>query len=283
MTDQGLTGARKPVMRLWGVLQRVWNLIGDKNLGLISAGVAFWAILSVFPGLAATIALWGVIGDPELALQQLAAFQAVLPGDVYTLIAGQLDALSTADGLTLGWASVLSFVLALWSARAGVAALIQGLNAIHGVPNRSGVAHAARALFLTLCLIGVVLVAMACIVVMPVVLAFFPLGPWASAGVEALRWGVGLAVLLVGFSLLHRVGPNLRTRMPGMVSAGTVFAAAGWVAASVGFSIYLQNFGTYNEVYGSIGAVMAMLMWLFLSAFMVLLGAALDVSLRQVT
>ena len=282
MTDHTTTPDPSRSIRAWRVLKRLWQLIDDKNLGLISAGVAFWAILSVFPGLAATIALWGVVGDPELALQQLAAFQAVLPGDVYTLISGQLEALSMADGLTLGWASVLSFVLALWSARAGVAALIQGLNAIHGVPNRSGVAHAARALFLTLSLIGVVLVAMACIVVMPVVLAFFPLGPWAGAGVTVLRWGIGLAVLLVGFSLIYRVGPNLRNRtLPRFVTAGTVFATGGWVAASVGFSIYLQNFGTYNEVYGSIGAVMAMLMWLFLSAFMVLLGAALDASLRR--
>ncbi|MEL7093122.1 MAG: YihY/virulence factor BrkB family protein [Pseudomonadota bacterium] len=257
---------------------RVLKLTLEKNLSLIAAGVAFWAVLSVFPGLAALIALWGVVGDPMLALAQLDSFSAVLPADVYRLIAAQLCALAEADGLTLGWASVLSVLLALWSARTGVAALIQGLNALHGVPNRTGPLHALWALVLTFCLTGVLLVAMACIVVVPVVLEFVPLGPLAGLAVGVARWGVGVSVLLVGFSLIYRFGPRRMAQRPSFFSPGTVFAAAAWVGVSVGFSVYLQNFGTYNEVYGSIGAVMAMLMWLFFSAFAVLLGAAVDVA-----
>ena len=257
---------------------RVLSLMSEKNLSLIAAGVAFWAVLSVFPGLAALIALWGVVGDPMLALAQLDSFSAVLPADVYRLLATQLRALASTDGLTLGWASALSVLLALWSARTGVAALIQGLNALHGVPDRTGPLHALWALVLTFCLTGVVLVAMACIVVVPVVLEFFPLGPLAGLAVGVARWGVGVSVLLVGFSLIYRLGPRRMAQRPSFFSPGTVFAAAAWVSVSVGFSIYLQNFGTYNEVYGSIGAVMAMLMWLFFSAFAVLLGAAVDVA-----
>lgn len=270
--------ARVAAVPAIAALLRVYDLISQKQLGLIAAGVAFWAVLSVFPGLAALIALWGVVGDPVLALTQLESFRAVLPGDVYTLMAGQLQALAATDGLTLGWASGLSFGFALWSARAGVSALIQGLNALHGVPNRTGPLHALWALLLTLCLIGVVLVAMGCIVVLPVVLAFVPLGPAAGLGIGLARWGVGLAVLLVGFSLIYRLGPTAGAQVPGIFSRGTLFAVGAWVAASAGFSAYLQNFGTYNEVYGSIGAVMAMLMWLFFSAFVVLLGAAVDVA-----
>lgn len=265
----------------WRALRQLFRIIDEKNLGLISAGVAFYAILSVFPGLAATIALWGLVGDPGFALTQLQEFQALIPGDVYRLLAGQLARLSTADGLTLGWASVLSFGLALWSARAGVAALIRGLNAIYGAPNRSGIAHYLRALLLTFSLMGVVLVAMACIVILPVILTFVPLGAWAVFGVEVLRWVVGIGVLLAGFALIYRLGPNLGQARPRLISPGVVFAAAGWVGASIGFSIYLQNFGTYNEVYGSIGAVIAMLMWLFISAYLVLLGAALNAELAR--
>ncbi|WP_299294931.1 YihY/virulence factor BrkB family protein [uncultured Tateyamaria sp.] len=265
----------------WRAIQHVFRLMDEKNLGLISAGVAFYAILAVFPGLAATIALWGIVGDPALALEQLEEFRAVIPADVYRLLAGQLIKLSTTDGLTLGWASLVSFGFALWSARAGVAALMRGLNAIYDAPNRSGISHYARAFLLTGSLIGVLLVAMACIVILPVILAFVPLGPWAGFGIEVLRWGVGISVLLVGFAVIYRLGPNLKGKRPKLISPGAIFAAVGWIAASVGFSIYLRNFGTYNEVYGSIGAVIVMLMWLFISAYLVLLGGALNAELAR--
>ena len=265
----------------WRAGRHVFRLMDEKNLGLIAAGVAFYAILAIFPGLAATIALWGIVGDPALALTQLEEFRAVIPGDVYRLLSGQLIKLATTDGLTLGWASVLSFAFAFWSSRAGVAALMRGLNAIYDAPNRSGLSQYIRALLLTASLIGVLLVAMACIVVLPVVLRFIPLGPWTGFGIDVLRWVVGVGVLLVGFALIYRLGPNLTGQRPRLISPGAIFATVGWVAASVGFSIYLRNFGTYNEVYGSIGAVIVMLMWLFISAYLLLLGGALNAELAR--
>ena len=265
----------------WRAARHVLHLNEEKRLGLIAAGVAFYAILAVFPGIAATIALWGIIGDPALALAQMEEFQALIPADVYRLLAGQLVKLSTTDGLTLGWASLLSFGFALWSARAGVAALMQGLNAIYDAPNRSGLSHYVRALLLTLSLIGVLLVAMGCIVVLPVVLAYLPLGPWANLGVELVRWFVGIAVLVAGFAVIYRLGPNLQGARPRLISPGALFAVVGWLAASTGFSVYLQNFGNYNEVYGSLGAVIVMLMWLFISAYLVLLGGALNAELAR--
>ncbi|WP_299283322.1 YihY/virulence factor BrkB family protein [uncultured Tateyamaria sp.] len=265
----------------WRAITHVFRLMDEKNLGLIAAGVAFYAILAIFPGLAATIALWGIVGDPGLALVQLEEFQAVIPSDVYRLLAGQLVKLATTDGLTLGWASLLSFGFALWSARAGVAALMRGLNAIYEAPNRTGLSHYIRALMLTGSLIGVLLVAMACIVIIPVILAFFPLGPWAEFGIDVLRWVLGVGVLLIGFAIIYRLGPNLKGQRPKLISPGAAFASVGWLMASVGFSIYLRNFGTYNEVYGSIGAVIVMLMWLFISAYLVLLGGALNAELAR--
>ncbi|MEM6339625.1 MAG: YihY/virulence factor BrkB family protein [Pseudomonadota bacterium] len=262
-------------------IRHVSRLTDEKNLGLIAAGVAFYGLLAVFPGLAAVIALWGVIGDPALALTELAEFKALLPQDVYGLIETQLKTLAGTDGLTLGWASVLSLALAIWSSRAGVAALMRGLNAIYDAPNRGGLAHYARALFLTLCLIGVALTALVCVVILPVVLSFIPLGPWANAGITAGRWLVALGVLLLGFSLIYRFGPNSDLRRKGLLSPGAVFATLFWAAASAGFSMYLSNFGNYNEVYGSIGAVIAMLMWLFISAWLVLLGGALNAALSR--
>ena len=258
--------------------QSLMRLIDEKNVSLIAAGVAFYSILAVFPAAAAIIALWGVIGDPGRALAEVAEFKALLPLEVFDLITAQLTALIDADPLTLGWASGVSFFLTLWSARAGVAALMKGLNAIYGAPNRKGIAHVARALFLTFCLVGVAVTALVCVVVAPVALQFVPLGRLANIGIDLARWFIALMVLFAAFMLIYRLGPNVhRTRV---LVPGAIFATLGWAAASAGFSIYLANFGNYNEVYGSIGAVIAMLMWLFISAWLALLGGALNARLE---
>lgn len=268
------------ILVLWRALQRVFRIMDERNLSLIAAGVAFYGILAVFPGLATIIALWGVIGDPAAVAVEMAEFRAVLPGDVYALLDQQLNALAKADGLTLGWASALSLALAVWSARAGVAALIRGLNAIYGVPNRDGFGHYTRALTLTVALVFVALVAIACVVFAPIVLAFFPLGPWTAWGVEAARWIIAMGVLMAGFAMIYRFGPNRAHVGARWATPGAVLATFCWVAASVGFSYYLSNFGAYNEVYGSIGAVIAMLMWLYISALLVLLGGGLNAELE---
>ncbi len=258
--------------------RRALALMDRKNLGLIAAGVAFYAMLALFPGLAAVIALWGVIGDPALVLQEMQRFDGLVPPDVEAVIEGQVAALASADGLSLGWASALSLLLAIWSARAGAAALMQGLNAVYSVPNRGGIAHYARALVLTVALIGVALTALICVVIAPIILALVPF-EWATQLIlEFGRWGLALLVLLAGFAVVYRLGPNTRVSA---IFPGAVLATLLWAVASVGFSVYLANFGSYNEIYGSIGAVIALLMWLFISAWLVLLGGALNAWLGQ--
>lgn len=265
---------------LWRALRHVLRLMDEKNLSLIAAGVAFYGILAVFPALASIIAIWGVVGDPGAVATELAEFRAVLPRDVYMLIDSQLKALAQADGLTLGWASIVSLGLAIWSVRAGVAALMRGLNAIYDVPNRQGLSHYLHALLLTVSLIGVAIVAIGSVVLVPIVLAFVPLGAAAGTVLELTRWGVALSVLMAGFSVIYRLGPNRDDHPLRWVTPGAVFATLCWAAASAGFSLYLSNFGAYNEVYGSIGAVIAMLMWLFISAWLVLLGGALNAEIE---
>lgn len=268
------------VLKLWRTVKRMFRLMEERNLNLIAAGVAFYGILAVFPGLATVIALWGVIGDPGAVAEQMSEFQAVLPSDVFTLINTQLRALAQADGLTLGWASILSLTLALWSARAGVSALIRGLNAIYNVPNRQGFRHFLRAFALTIVLIGVAITAIASVVLIPVIIAIVPLGPWSNSGLDFARWAIALSVLMVGLSVIYRLGPNRPDHPARWVTPGATFATLCWAGASFGFSLYLTNFGAYNEVYGSIGAVIAMLIWLFISAWLVLLGGALNAELE---
>ncbi|GIT91695.1 hypothetical protein JANAI62_21520 [Jannaschia pagri] len=277
-----MTWKHLPRAPVWlAVALRIWAAIDEKRLPLVAAGIAFYGILALFPAIAAVIALWGLIGDPGAVLPQIEPFRGILPDDVFAIIAGQVSTLAVTDSGTLGWATGVSLALALWSTRAGVYALIQGINAVYGERNRRGLMLYVHGLVLTLALVVVALVAIAAILVTPVVLAFVPLGPLAEFGLQAARWGLAIAVLLAGTGIVYRFGPNRRMVQLGWVSPGAVLAVMLWGAASYGFSAYLSAFGTYNEVYGSIGAVIALLMWLFISGFLLLLGAAVNAELER--
>ncbi|MCA0919021.1 YihY/virulence factor BrkB family protein [Pseudooceanicola nanhaiensis] len=263
-------------------LRGVFAQLDSANMGLVAAGVAFFSMLAIFPGLAALIALYGLISDPHVLLEQMALLQDIVPPDVYNLIAKQVETLITTSGDTLGWTGAVSTALAIWSARAGVAAMMRGLNAIHGSPNRGSLRHYFTALMLTVALMGVSMSAMLLVVIAPLVLQFLYIGPFVSLLVDAVRWMAAIGVLLVGLALLYRYGPNTRANRMHWATPGGVLAVLLWALVSWGFSKYLQNFGNYNEVYGSIGAVVALLMWLYLSTFLVLLGASLNVHLKSV-
>ena len=254
--------------------------IGRNNLGLISAGVAFFAMLSVFPGLAALIAILSLIANPAVVVAQLEEVRGLMPEDVYDILNAQIVGLVSTSSDTLGWAGLVSVAVALWSARAGVAALMQGLNAVYGTDARETWRHYARALLLTVSLVGVSIVALLTLVVAPVVLAFFPLGGVASAVAELLRWLIAIAVVFAGIGMLYRFGPNRRPMRTQFLTSGAVFAGFSWACVSIAFSFYVAHFGNYNEVYGSIGAVIAMLIWLWITSFLVLLGAALNAELE---
>lgn len=261
---------------LWRALRASFAQIAENNLALIAAGVAFFSMLSLFPALAALIALLGLISDPVVVVAQLEEMRGLLPEDVYQIINDQVVALVTANSDTLGWAGLLSLVFALWSARAGVGAMMTGLNNVYNRPNRNTARHYIRALLVTLAMVAVGIVALLTLVVVPVVLAFFPLGFLANLMVDMLRWSIALVVLFAGVGLLYRHGLNRRRARVSWVSPGAVLAVFSWIILSVGFSFYVANFGNYNQVYGSIGAVIAMLIWLWISSFLVLLGGSIN-------
>lgn len=265
---------------IWLFLTDLWRASSAINLPLISAGVAFFAMLAIFPGIAAVVAVWGLVADPIIVQQEMELMRQFLPAEVFELLGAQVSGLVTAPSQTLGWASILSLLLALWSARSGVGALITGLNTIHGTGNRTGLWHYAMALLLTLALVGVALVALAMVVVAPILLAFLPLGDHSATLFELVRWCAAVGVVAGALIVLYRFGPNREepSRLP-WISPGILLVLVFWAAASAGFSIYLANFGNYNQIYGSIGAVIALLMWLYLSALLVLLGALLDARL----
>lgn len=261
----------------WRWLKRLQKRVEVADLFMISAGMAFYGILSIFPAVALVISIWGFAADPTVIRGQLIAMQDFLPGDAFRLISEQVEALLATTSRDLGWTTFISTMLALWSSRAGVSSLISGINAIHHLPQRGGVMHTIRSLVLTCTLVGIVLAAMMLAVVIPVIIRYLPLGPVAGLLLEYLNFGLGLALVVFGIALVYRLGPNRpKGAQRRIFTRGLLVSVVLWALVSRGFVFYLSNFHSYNQVYGSIGAVIALLMWMYLSGFAILLGAAVD-------
>lgn len=268
------------ILEVWRILLAVWNTAAEKHLGLIAAGVAFFGIFGIFPGIAAVIAIFGLMADPVVIAEQLTLMEGIIPPDAYRLISSQINRLVRAPADALGWATVVSIALALWSCRAGVGALIGGLNAIAGQRVRNGVWQMIVAFMLTIALVSLAIVALTVVVILPIGLAFFPVANSTAWLLEGARWLIALGVLMMGLSLLYRFGPARIGGRGRWITVGAFVVVILWVAASAGLSFYLTNFGSYNEVYGSIGAVIGLLLWLYVSAYLILLGAALNVEIH---
>lgn len=253
--------------------------MGHSHFGLIAAGVAFYAIFAVFPGLTATIAIWSLVADPMAIAGYLEVAERFLPKDAALLVHGQIDTLLQTPRGTLGWATALSLAIALYSARAGVSALITAMDFVHRAKPRGWIRGWVADFVMTMALIGALIVALVTVVVVPVALSYMPLGSLGAWLLTALPWGAMFILVLTCLGILYRYGPNVAGGRAPWVTPGTFVAALAWAGISIAFSAYLANFDSYNRIYGSIGAVIALLMWLYLSVWAVLMGAAINAEL----
>lgn len=255
---------------------RLYRRTEQAELDLIAAGVAFYGFLAIFPAVAAVIAIWGIAFDPAMIQSQVSNLKPVLPPAALSLLEDQIETLLQLRGANLGWATAVSTLVALWSARAGVAALIRGLNAIYHRPNRGGAYHQLQALMLTMVLVGLALAAMIFQVVTPLIIAALPHSGSDYVWLHRANMTLGLFLVVLSISLTYRLGPTHGPVRPHFFSWGLLVAVILWALAARGFMLYLANFPTYNRIYGSIGAVVALMFWLYVSAYAVLLGAAVD-------
>lgn len=252
----------------------------ERNLQLIAAGCGFFVMLALFPGIAALIAVWGLVADPAVVQTQVALLSRFVPEEAFALIDAQLQNLVGTQSGTLGWTTAISTTLSLFWTNNGVMALVRGLNAVYREDHRGPVMRYVSSLLVTLTLIAMAMVALTAVVVVPLTLQLLPMGPWQAIGVETARWTIATAAILFGLGVIYRHGPNRRAARVPWLSPGTLIALVIWAAASYAFTLYLANFGRYNEIYGSIGAVVALLMWLYLSAYVILLGATINAELE---
>lgn len=266
--------------KLLDFIWAIWGRVGEGHFGLIAAGVAFYAMFAVFPGLAASVAIWSLVADPAIIAEYLTVAERFLPKTAATLVHDQVMGLLNTPRATLGWAMFVSVSVALYSARAGVAALIGGLDVVHRAPSRGFLWGWVVDFLMTFAMILAVFVALGTVIILPVALAYLPSAAAEAWLLKVLPWGAMFVLVLTCLSILYRFGPNLPDGDGApWVSVGVVVAALTWSGVSFAFSAYLANFDSYNQIYGSIGAVVALMMWLFLSVWSILLGGAINAEL----
>lgn len=272
---------------LWTVTRRV----GPSQIGVIAAGVAFYSLLAIFPAIAAVLALAGLFIDPEAVVAQFETIARFIPEDAARILIGEASKVAGAgeEGLSLTFAFGVGF--AIYLATRATTALIHGLNVAHGrTENRGIVRFWSTVVLLTASLVFGTAFLFVVLVGTPTVLAFVPediIAVSTAQMVRTIRWVVIGAVLVFGLSVLYRFGPadragrTGRTRPWRWLTPGSALAAALWFAGSFGFSLYVTHFADYNASFGSLGGVIVLLTWLWLSAFVVLLGALLDAEIRR--
>ena len=269
------------IKEIWLFVSALFERMDKIHMSLIAAGVAFYAMFAVFPGIAAIIALWGLWFDPTIITQYYKVLDEFLPPGFAQILHAQVDALTSGGRTQLGWASAISFLIATIAARAGVDALVRGLNAAYGVRSHPTIFGFILAYILTLAIVGVVLMGLATIVIVPLALNFLDVSYMRSWLIGAAPWGAMFLIVVIGIGIIYRYGPNVQTPRTPIFTWGALFAAFAWAAASYAFSAYLGSFNSYNRIYGSIGAVVALLMWFYLAGFSIMLGALINVELAR--
>jgi membrane protein len=266
----------KTLKNLIPIVKQVFHDVGDKNMSLTAAGVAFFCLFSLFPSLAALIALLGLLFDPNTVVTQMEPLKTVFPEDVYYIIYDQIFKIASAQNEKLSLTGLFGLALAMWSARAGVSAMMRGLNVVYYAKNRNIFRHYIKALTLTVVLIILTSVGFFATIVLPIITSYLKIVYLEDGMVTFFRWSIGTLVLFMGISMLQRYGPNRSRESVGWIMPGAIFSTLGAVMASIALSQYIKHFNSYNEAYGSLGAVIALLMWFYLISMLVLIGGSLN-------
>jgi membrane protein len=264
------------------IAKRTAKEIKQDQVPLLSAGVAFYTLLALFPAIIAGVSIYGLVADPNTVRDQLNQLTNMLSPETATLVGEQLKQVTSGAGGALGLATVIGILTALWSASSGMKALITGVNlAYDETETRKFLKLRGLALLLTLGAMVLLAVALATIVGFPPVADDLP---------TVLRWIVAIVrfvvlagLLVVGLAVLYRYAPDRDEPKWGWVSWGSGIATLLWVLASIGFSIYVNAFGNYNKTYGALAGVIILMFWLFLTAFVVLVGAELNTEMELQT
>ena len=268
----------------YDILWRTYREMNSDRLLSIAGGVSFFVLLAIFPAVTALVSAYGLFFNTSTITDNLSLLNDVVPDNVLSIVHEQASRIASNSGRALSIGFVVGIVVSLWSAMSGVKAIIDALNVIYEQKEGRNVLKLnVVALVFTLAGFAAFLLAIAAIVVLPLILSPIGLGSMTETLTRIARWPVLLVVLLIGLAVLYRYGPDRRAARWQWVSVGSVFAAVTWIAASFLFSWYLVSFANYNATYGSLGAVVGLMIWLWISTILVLLGAELNAEIEHQT
>ncbi len=268
------------------IAKRLWVMVGYHNLSLLAAGTAFFTFLAITPLLAATVMMYGLLGDVDTVQRQMAQIITMVPPDVASVIEEQLLAVVTTSGGVAGLTLVVSLSLAIFGAMRAAKGLIGALNIINSEhESRNFISLTLRAGGLTLAAILIALTGLISggLVAWLQLQTSFVLGPLTETFYKLVTWALAMALGTTGFALIMRYGPDRRPAKWRWLSPGSLLSTFAWLGVSFGFSLYVQYVSDYNATYGSLSAVVVFLMWLFLTSFAILIGATLNAELERQT
>lgn len=268
----------------WQVLKRVQGEVGNDRISIIAAGISYYALFSVFPAIAMLIMAYGLFADPDTVRQQLENFRGVLPQQAYDILREQLERLARTTSSNLGFGLLFSFALATWSASRAVSALMIAMNVAYEEEEHRGIIKQNLvALAITIGGLCFFVVSITAIAAVPAAIALLNLGPGLTAALASLQWlALGIAAM-IALAAVYRFAPCRAYARFRWLTPGAVVATVLWLLTSLLFSIYVANFGNYNETFGSIGAVVVLLLWFYISAFAVCVGAEINAELERQT
>jgi membrane protein len=264
-------------------LLNTYDEFNNDRLLAVAAGVVFYGLLAIFPSIAAFVSLYGLFADSTTIGNHLSLLAGILPAGALDILGEQINRIVGNAGGSLSLAFVSSIAIALWSSNAGMKAMIDALNVIEGVREQRGFLRLnAVSLALTLGAILFLMLSVGVVVALPLVLSMFGLQHLVGALMWFGRWPALLAIVVLALIVLYRFGPNRNDVRWRLLSPGILFAALAWLAGSAALSLYLSKFADYNATYGSLGAGIGLMMWMWLTTIVVLLGAELDVEIDKV-
>jgi membrane protein len=273
-----------PALGWKDIAVRVYRGIGDDRIVAISGGVVFFALLAIFPGIAALVAVYGLLADPATAGQHVEALRGIVPAGGLEVISEQVQRLISQPTQRLGWATVAGLAISLWSANGGIKAIFDALNVVYHEREKRGF-FALNTVSLVFTILAVIfsIVSIVVIAIIPNLLEYLRLSSMSELLLKVGRWPLLLAAVSFAIALVYRYGPSRDEPKWRWISPGSILASICWLILSIGFGWYAENFANYDKTYGSLGAVIAFMIWMWLSTIIVLLGAKLNAEMEHQT
>jgi membrane protein len=266
------------------IIYRTYQQINDDRLLAIAAGVVFYGLLALFPAITALVSSYGLFADPSTVQDNLRSLAVMLPADAFGVVQDQVGRVLAKGASTLGWTFIFGFGVALWSANAGTKAIIDALNVVYEErEKRSLLKLNAISIILTLAALITVVLAISAVIVMPLLLQRLNLGDASKALVSIGRWPALAILLLSALAVLYRYGPSRSKPQWQWISVGALTAVILWLGGSATLSWYLSRFGNYTATYGSLGAAIGLMTWMWMSAIVILFGAELNSEIEHQT